>query len=190
MRLLLVIAIVLGCHPLLAAGPQGDLSEPDNSWQREVDFAVGRLGHRNMIIVADSAYPIQTGDGVHVIATAADHTLVLKHVFAAIERSRAVRPLIAVDKEFAFLPEEHAPGAASLRRSILDMVREKSAAPIREELHEVLLKEVNELATEYQVVVFKTTGTIPYSSVFLTLDCGYWSSEAEKALRARMVNED
>jgi len=27
--------------------------------------------------------------------------------------------------------------------------------------------------------VFKTTGTITYSSVFFTLDCGYWSADAE-----------
>jgi hypothetical protein len=28
--------------------------------------------------------------------------------------------------------------------------------------------------------------TIPYSSVFIRLDCKYWSADAEKRLRARM----
>jgi hypothetical protein len=111
---------------------------------------------------------------------------VVVHTAKAIEKSPAVRPLIALDKEFAFVPEEHAPGAEKLRKSILGILEGKSAEPVREELHETLLKEVNELAGEYTVVVFKTTGVIPYSSVFFTLDCGYWSAEAEKALREKM----
>jgi len=36
------------------------------------------------------------------------------------------------------------------------------------------------------VLVLKTTMTIPYSSVFIRLDCKYWSADAEKRLRARM----
>ena len=37
------------------------------------------------------------------------------------------------------------------------------------------------------MVVFNTTGLIPYSSVFFTLDCGYWSAKAEAALREKML---
>jgi len=156
------------------------------NWKKEIDEQVGLLGHRNMIIIADSAYPIQVGGGVNVIATGADHQEVVSHAVKAIEKCPAVRPLVALDAEFAFVPEEHAPGAAKLRKSILAILEGKSAAPVREELHDTLLKEVNELAKDYTVVVFKTTGVIPYSSVFLTLDCGYWSAEAEEALRKNM----
>jgi hypothetical protein len=34
--------------------------------------------------------------------------------------------------------------------------------------------------------VLKTRMTIPYTSVFLRLDCGYWSDEQEKRLREKM----
>jgi hypothetical protein len=37
------------------------------------------------------------------------------------------------------------------------------------------------------VVLIKTPLTIPYTSVFVELDCGYWSPESEAALRARMA---
>jgi hypothetical protein len=29
--------------------------------------------------------------------------------------------------------------------------------------------------------------TIPYTSVFIRLDCKYWSADAEKRMRARMA---
>ena len=154
-------------------------------WKKQVTDEAARLGHRNMIIVADAAYPIQTGTGIKVIQTQANHLEVVEAVQKAIDAAPGVVGLPALDKEFRYLPEEHAPGAAALREAILK--RLGTTKPIREELHETLLKEVNQTALEYSVVVFKTTGTTAYSSVFFTLDCGYWSPEAEAALRKRMA---
>ncbi len=153
-------------------------------WTELADRQLERLGHRNVIIVADSAYPIQTGSGIRVFTTGADHLEVVKQLASKIAASKAVRPLIALDKEFAFVPEKHAPGAAALRKEVLAAL--DGAGPVREELHEKLLAEVNATAADFEVVVFKTTGTIPYSSVFFTLDCGYWSAEAEAELRKAM----
>jgi len=38
------------------------------------------------------------------------------------------------------------------------------------------------------VLVIKTDMTIPYTSVFFELDCGYWDSDAEKRLREGMLS--
>ncbi|MEO5713034.1 MAG: RbsD/FucU domain-containing protein [Luteolibacter sp.] len=154
-------------------------------WKSELASQSALLGHRNMIIVADSAYPIQTGTGVKVISTNAPHLEVVQAVAKAIASSPGIVALPALDKEFSFIPENYAPGAAKLRESIVKSLATRG--PIREELHATLLKEVNQTAAEYAVIVFKTTGTIPYSSVFFTLDCGYWSPEAEKVLRENMA---
>jgi hypothetical protein len=35
--------------------------------------------------------------------------------------------------------------------------------------------------------VLKTNATIPYSSIFIRLNCKYWSDDAEQRLRARMA---
>jgi hypothetical protein len=40
----------------------------------------------------------------------------------------------------------------------------------------------------YQILILKTTLTIPYTTVFLQLDCGYWSDAAEKRLRHSLAN--
>ena len=166
-----------------AASPTMTTSQ---SWQHTFDSQIQRLGHRNLIIIADAAYPIQTGGGVTVISTGADHREVVAHAVNRIHSSPAVRPLVALDKEFRFVPDERAPGATKLRADLLKLLDGKSHEPIREELHEKLLAEVNERAKDFAVVVFKTTGTIPYSSVFFTLECGYWTAADEAALRQAM----
>jgi hypothetical protein len=42
------------------------------------------------------------------------------------------------------------------------------------------------VSREFHVLVLKTRMTIPYTSVFIRLDCRYWSGDAEQRLRARM----
>ena len=39
----------------------------------------------------------------------------------------------------------------------------------------------------FRVLLLKTTLALPYTSVFVELDCGYWSAEAEAALRAAIA---
>jgi hypothetical protein len=38
----------------------------------------------------------------------------------------------------------------------------------------------------FKVFILKTDEVIPYTSVFMQLDCGYWNTESEKHLRERM----
>ena len=35
----------------------------------------------------------------------------------------------------------------------------------------------------FRVLIIKTDMTLPYTSVFCELDCGYWSAAAEQRLR-------
>jgi len=52
--------------------------------------------------------------------------------------------------------------------------------------HDKLIATVNDASKTFQVLVLKTNMTIPYSSVFIRLNCKYWSDEAEARLRAKM----
>jgi hypothetical protein len=49
-----------------------------------------------------------------------------------------------------------------------------------------LIDRLNELGKSFHVLILKTNMAIPYTSVFLQLDCKYWSSDSEARLRARM----
>ena len=66
----LIVSILACALTSFAALAEGE------DWKKEIDRQVGLLGHRNMIIIADSAFPIQTGGGIKVIATGADHEAV------------------------------------------------------------------------------------------------------------------
>jgi hypothetical protein len=52
--------------------------------------------------------------------------------------------------------------------------------------HDKLIARVDDASRQFQVLVLKTNMTIPYSSVFLQLNCKYWSDDAEARLRAKM----
>ena len=49
--------------------------------------------------------------------------------------------------------------------------------------HEQIIRRLEEAGRSFQVLVLKTDLTLPYSSVFIELECGYWTDEAEHALR-------
>jgi hypothetical protein len=53
-------------------------------------------------------------------------------------------------------------------------------------LHDTVLARIGNTAANFKVLILKTETVIPYSSVFLELDCRYWGPEKEKALRNAM----
>ena len=157
---------------------------PLPTWREKVADAMPLLGHRNMILVVDSAYPLQSAPGIETIETNASQLEVLRHVLSAIDHSVHVRPLFSMDAELPFVPEVDAPGVTNYRTEIADILR---PYPIQSMPHEALLGIVDRTSTHYNVLILKTTMTVPYTSVFITLDCRYWGADAEKRMRAKMA---
>ena len=158
-------------------------STPSPDWKSRVNESMPLLGHRNWILVVDSAYPLQSSPGVETIETNASHLDVLRYVLGAVNNSIHVRPLIYMDKELPFVSDEDAPGASAYRAQVTQILSDYT---IESMLHERVISQINATSQEFHVLVLKTTMTIPYSSVFIRLDCKYWSADAEKRMRARM----
>jgi hypothetical protein len=177
-RKLLALAILLTAPVLHAAPPDETVS-----WQTRVAQALPLLGHRNWILIVDSAYPLQASPGIETIDTRAPLTLVLRTVLNEIDNSEHVRPDIYMDAELPFVPDQDAPGASQYRANIADVLR---AYPLQSLPHDKLIAKVDDASKTFQVLVLKTDMTIPYSSVFLQLNCKYWSDDAEARLRAKM----
>lgn len=154
-----------------------------SDWRSRVAETMPLLGHRNWILIVDSAYPLQSSQGVETIETNASHLDVLRYVLGAINNSIHVRPLIYMDAELPFVPDDDAPGASAYRAQIQQILSDYT---IQSVLHERLISQIDETSKEFHVLVLKTTMTVPYSSVFVRLDCRYWSDDAEKRMRARM----
>ena len=162
---------------------QTTLLSAQSDWKSQVAETIPLLGHRNWILIVDSAYPLQSSPGVETIETNASHLDVLRYVLGTVNNSIHVRPLIFMDKELPFVPDDDAPGASAYRDQIQKLLADYTIESI---LHERLISQIDETSKEFHILVLKTTMTIPYSSVFIRLDCKYWSDDAEKRMRSRM----
>ncbi|MGC2636472.1 MAG: hypothetical protein WA294_04795 [Acidobacteriaceae bacterium] len=176
-----LLALALLCAPALAPA---QTAESHNDWQSKVLEMLPLLGHRNWILVVDSAYPLQSSPGVETIDTRAGMQYVLEFVLNRINNSEHVRPDIFMDAELPFVSDEDAPGVAQYRTNITDLLRDY---PIHSMPHDKIIATVAESGKTFQVLVLKTNMTIPYSSVFIRLNCKYWSDAAEARMRAKMA---
>jgi len=159
---------------------QSDKTEP---WEHSLKRQLPLLGHRNWIVVADSAYPAQANPGIETIATAADHLEVLKATLDAIDRSRHVRPNIYLDAEFKQVSEQDGPGVTRFRQKLARLVGNRETQILA---HDQIIARLDESAKLFRILILKSTLAIPYTSVFLELDCGYWTPAAEERLRLAM----
>ncbi|MBS1821597.1 MAG: hypothetical protein JST61_06440 [Acidobacteria bacterium] len=175
---------VLALAAMLAGAPGSGAQTPSAAgWQAKVRQQLPLLGHRNWILIVDSAYPLQVSPGVEVVETNADELAVARAVLSAVDRSIHVRPLVYTDAELPYLSPQDFAGIASYR----DDLKKTLAGRIVKSLpHEQILGMIGEAGKSYKVLVLKTTMAMPYTSVFLQLDCKYLSAEQEQRLREAM----
>jgi hypothetical protein len=83
----------------------------------------------------------------------------------------------------AFVTEKDAKGIDSYRKNLGKIVESKKVQTM---LHEDIIEALDNSAKVFDVLIIKTNLTIPYTSVFFQLDCGYWNAEAEKNLRKNL----
>jgi hypothetical protein len=174
LKTLFAILLLAATLPALAASPD---------WNKRLAEAMPLLGHRNWILVVDSAYPLQTAPGIETVETNASQMEVLRAVMAAIDHSIQVRPEILMDAELPFISDSDAPGASAYRAQVGELLHDY---PVESQRHEKIISSIDEAGQTFHVLVLKTTMTIPYTSVFIRLDCKYWSEDQERNLRLRM----
>jgi D-ribose pyranose/furanose isomerase RbsD len=153
------------------------------AWMDTLAGYIPALGHRNWIVVADSAFPLQISPGIETVVTGEDHFAVLEKVLRAVDGAKHIRPKIWLDKELAYVPEELASGADDARRRLAEALKGRGAMPV---LHEELIARLDEVGKTFKIVMVKTILAVPYTTVFLELDCGYWGPEAEAKMREKM----
>lgn len=153
------------------------------SWHETLMREMPLLGHRNWIVVADSAYPLQNAAGIEVVATGLSQTDLLAAVLDALSKTRHVRPVFFTDAELPFVAEQDANGISAYRAQLSSLLK---GGPVSSLEHEQILAKMQDAANSYHVLVLKSTATMAYTSVFIQLYCGYWPDDAEKRLRAAM----
>jgi L-fucose mutarotase/ribose pyranase (RbsD/FucU family) len=176
-RMRIVVTTIVALLGLWTSAGAADLSVP---WQARVANSLPLLGHRNWIVIADSAYPWQTSPGIETIHTDQDQITVTKAVLDALSRTKHVKPTVYLDAELTHVPENDAKGVTRYRQELKQLLKGRS---VQSKPHEQIIADLDAAGKTFHVLLLKTTMTIPYTSVFLQLDCGYWDSAAEDKMR-------
>jgi hypothetical protein len=155
-------------------------------WHRTLLDRIPLYGHRNWIVIADSAYPAQSAPGIETIVSNSDHLQVLEQVLAAVSASRHVRPIVYTDQELKFIEEKDALGISAYRRQLAAVLQNRAVNSLP---HEQIIAKLNQVSQTFRILIIKTNFTLPYTSVFLQLDCAYWGPDADRRLRAAMAKQ-
>jgi len=178
-----VVVVTAFATTILVAGC---ITGESNGWRKKLARELPVLGHRNWIIIADSAYPAQSRAGIETIATGAEQIEVVRTVLGAVDNAKHVRAIVYVDEEMKYVSEKDAPGIDAYREELTSLLGKRA---VRRVPHEELIAKLDEAAKTFRILIFKTELTLPYTSVFLELDCGYWDAEAERGLRQAIGEE-
>lgn len=184
-------AVLLVVAELFLAGCTAPTKEKDglngisNNWQQDFDAKLPMLGHRNWILIVDKAFPEQNAAGMEYIYANEDLDAVLKKVLAQVNLSGHVKPIVYRDKELSFISEQQVKGVTQFKTSIENTL---GNLPVQTMLHDSVFKKLDTESKLFKVLVIKTNEVIPYTSVFLQLDCAYWTKPKEDTLRNRMKN--
>lgn len=180
----LVVAFIGFISVFAHAGSSGPSKPSAENWRMRLHDLLPLMGHRNWIAVVDSAYPLQTSSGIETVETNADQLEVVKTVLGEIAKTKHVRPDIFTDAELSLVPESDASGVRAYRQALTSLLGKTDAQSLP---HEQIISRLDEAGKTFHILVLKTNLTIPYTSVFIRLDCGYWTDEAEKRLREKMA---
>jgi len=182
-NLILTFIILFGMSTSCTSPARQTTVAEKNNWKTVLAEELPILGHRNWILVVDKAFPAQNAPGIQVVNTGEELLSVLKYTLDQISQSTHVKPIIYTDKERNFITPELEPNIEPFKKSLNDVLH---GADVQTILHDSVFLKIDEASRLFKVLVLKTEGTIAYSSVFLNLDCKYWTGEKENALRQAM----
>ena len=155
----------------------------EETWQEILEHDLNLLGHRNWILVVDKAFPEQSSPGMKYLYVEKDLLPTLDYVLDAIDKSTHVKPIIYQDKELSYITEEQMPGIDAFRSNADKVLEGRTVNTL---LHDEVFGLLDESSSLFRVLVIKTNCTLPYTSLFLQLDCSYWGPENEKLLREQI----
>src|SRR5258708_16524880 len=89
-----------------------------SNWEEVLRDRLQLFGHRNWLVIADSAYPAQTRQGVETIIADEEQATILSRALAILGRFRHIKPTIYLDKQLQIVSQQDAPGITAYRRQL------------------------------------------------------------------------
>lgn len=160
--------------------------QDSHSWQAAVNRQSGQLGYRNWIVIAEASFPAHNRPGLRQITASVDVPEALDYVLNTLEQTQNVRPQIYLTREVRSVENDFAPGIDELRKRVKEALHGHEATELDQQSLLTLLEDANR---SFDVLVIRTTTALPYSSVFIELQPGYWDVDSETRLRDRIERE-
>jgi L-fucose mutarotase/ribose pyranase (RbsD/FucU family) len=162
------------------------LTEADNGWRAAVANQSSKLGYRNWIVIAEASFPAHSRPGVRQVTADVEVPEAVDYVLNALERTQHVRPNVYVTRELRSVENDFAPGIDAFREQIRESLHGYEPTELDQQSLLVLLEDANRT---FEILVIRTVSALPYTSVFLELQPGYWDSDSENRLRERIARE-
>lgn len=158
-----------------------------SNWKDILKDRLLLYGHRNWLVIADSAYPAQSRQAIETIVVDEEQITVLEQTLAIVGGCNHIEPKIYTDRELNFIGDDAAPGISAYRQKLGALLKRHE---VRTLPHEEIISTLDRVGEKFRVLLIKTNMRIPYTSVFLELECGYWNANAEKRLRVSMRSKN
>lgn len=156
------------------------------SWRGAVDRQAAQLGYRNWIVIAEASFPAHSRPGVRQVNAPVEIPEAVDYVLHALEQTENVRPQVYLTRELRSVENDFAPGIDSFRQRIQESLHGHESTVLDQQS---LLTLLEDASRSYDVLVIRTQSALPYASVFLELQPGYWDADSETRLRDRIEEE-
>jgi len=155
-------------------------------WKGAVRRHTAELGFRNWIVIAEASFPAYSRAGAHQVPANVEIPEALAYVLEEIDQTQHVKPNVYLTRELRSMSNDTAPGIDDLRAKTQEALAGIEATSLDQESLMSLLADANR---SFDVLIIRTTSALPYSSVFIELQPGYWDAESEQQLRDRISSE-
>jgi D-ribose pyranose/furanose isomerase RbsD len=158
----------------------------DNTWKVAVTNQTAQLGYRNWIVIAEASLPAQNRVGIRQVAANVEIPEVLDYVLSTLGQTQHVRPQLYLTRELRSLDNDFTPGIDEHRKQLQTALRAHETTELEQQS---LLTLLEDATRSFDVLVIRTPTALPYTSVFIELQPGYWDAESETRLRERISRE-
>jgi D-ribose pyranose/furanose isomerase RbsD len=159
---------------------------PGTDWRGEANNQLGKLGYRNWIVISEASLPAQNRPGIHQITATAEIPEVVDYVLRTMEQTENVRPRVYVTREMRAVENNFAPGMDTYREALKKSLHAHETTELDQQALLTLMEDANRTL---DVLVIRTQTALPYSSIFMELQPGYWDGESEARLRERIQRQ-
>lgn len=158
----------------------------EEGWRDAVAMQSAQLGYRNWIVIAEASFPAHSRTGVRQITANEEIPAVVDEVLRTLEKTEHVTPRIYVAREARAVENDYAPGIDEFREQLQPALHAHETTELE---HQSLVTLIEDATKTFDVLVIRTTTALPYTSVFMELQPGYWNADSESALREKLERQ-